>query len=221
MASIVQDFTVISPHEYEARVFNSKKIHILITFDDGYDSWVTICAPVLKKYGIQALFFVNSGLLALYGTDTEQSAFVRENLMLSPKRTLSFDGMRFLMREGHTIGGHTENHKRLREVTHAVLVKEVQNDKKKIEHELGASISHFAYPFGARRDYSPETEQFVRSSGYSYVYIAEPGFVSNTDSHIPRTLIEKHQSYSELRLWMYGAYDLFTELKRSLRSIYR
>jgi len=82
---------------------------------------------------------------------------------------------------------------------------------------LDIGIIDFAYPFGVSRDYSKETEMIVRSEGYRYVYVAEPGFMMSPEVHIPRTLIEKGQSLRSVTSWMSGGYDVFMALKKALR----
>jgi peptidoglycan/xylan/chitin deacetylase (PgdA/CDA1 family) len=218
IASLAKEFHILSPHDFEQRTLHDKKINILITFDDGYKSWVDVCAPVLKEYGIKGLFFVNSGLLAAHGDEDATQTFVKENLRLSPKKTLSFEGMRELLREGHTCGGHTAHHRSLKGVAPDMVRSEVEDDKRVLEEELGVALRHFAYPFGTSKDYSGETEALIHSFGYTFVYIAEPGFSRVGGHHIPRTLVEKHQSYKSLARCMYGGYDIFVYLKRFLSS---
>jgi peptidoglycan/xylan/chitin deacetylase (PgdA/CDA1 family) len=213
ISSLTKDFNIVSPHEYEEGIFNLGKVNMLITFDDGYESWVTTCLPILRKYGVKALFFVNSGLLSSAHDEAEVDSFVRENLRLSPKKTLSYEGARTLLDEGHTLGGHTTHHTSLRGASADILSLEVEADKHVTESRLGVVLKHFAYPFGTARDYSYEVESHVRGYGYEFVYIAEPGFVQRGERHIPRTLIEKDQSYASIRRWMHGGYDLFSYLK--------
>ncbi len=218
IASLKRDFHIISPTEYEQGHLVVTKINILITFDDGYESWVTTCLPVLKEYGVQGLFFVNSGLLTA-GEDREHArSFVQNRLMLSPKNVLTFTGAQTLIDNGHTVGGHTMNHTSLKQASNERVTEEIVHDKEIIEASLGVVVRHFAYPFGTWRDYSRETERQVRSAGYSFVYTAEPGFSSTSEAHIPRTLVEQGQVYAKLRRWMYGSYDIFAYLNRLFRS---
>jgi peptidoglycan/xylan/chitin deacetylase (PgdA/CDA1 family) len=218
ISSLTREFQVITPLEFEMGAFSRERINVLISFDDGYASWVERCAPILHTHGVHALFFINSGLLDISHDHEKTDAFVSHQLKLSPKKPLTWEGAETLNREGHTIGGHTAHHVSLRNVPAEVVRSEVGEDKRVIEEKLGIRISHFAYPFGALRDYSHETERIIHECGYSFVYIAEPGFVRSGERHIPRTLIEKGQSYRDLRRWIYGSYDLFVNLKRLFGS---
>ncbi len=214
---LVHTCHIISPSEFHTGSFDNKKINVLITFDDGYESWIRTCAPILSEFKITSVFFINSGLLDVSENAEQSGQYVRENLKLSPKKLLTWDGARTLLDTGHTIGGHTVNHKSLRNMSPNDITYEVLEDKKTIEEKLGACITDFAYPFGVSRDYSKETEKLVRSEGYSYVYVAEPGFVTSREAHIPRTLIEKGQSIRSIALWIGGGYDVFMALKKIFR----
>ena len=178
-----------------------------------------VCAPILKEYGVNALFFVNSGLLDVSHDASRSAEYVVDNLKLSSKVLLTWDGARLLRDAGHSIGGHTVHHQSLPMLQISDIESEVQNDKEKIEKELGVSVVDFAYPFGVSRDYSKEVETLVRASGYTHVYIAEPGFVSDASQHIPRTLFEKQQSLDSVYAWIQGSYDVFVAMKQFLKKI--
>jgi peptidoglycan/xylan/chitin deacetylase (PgdA/CDA1 family) len=210
---------VLTPEEFHTRTFSSDRINVLITFDDGYDSWLRVVSPVLDQYGYKALFFINSGLLDVSGDRRSLEVYLKENLKLSPKIPLTWEGAEMLMKKGHTIGGHTVHHKSLRNIPREAVQTEVVDDKNVLEKKLSITITDFAYPFGISRDYSRDTEALIRTAGYQYVYIAEPGFVQNASGHLPRTLIESNQSVASIRRWLYGSYDLFVFLKQWLNRL--
>ncbi len=214
---LIRTCNVISPEDFHTGILKKDKINILITFDDGYESWVRTCAPILSESRVSCMFFINSGLLDVSENSEGSQQYVRENLKLSPKNLLTWSGAQTLLSMGHTIGGHTVHHKSLRSMPPHEITEEVLEDKKTIEHKLNVRITDFAYPFGVSRDYSKETETIVRSEGYRYVYVAEPGFVTSLEAHIPRTLIEKGQSLQSIMSWMLGSYDVFMAFKKALR----
>ncbi len=212
-----REYSVISPSDFRNGNFMKNKVNVLITFDDGYDSWVTECLPLLKKYGIQGIFFINSGLLDSAGKGEVLTEYMKSNLKLSPKVPLTWEGVRRLKEEGHTIGGHTVHHQSLASLPTHTMKAEILEDKISLESRLGSDILDFAYPFGTHTDYSMETEKAVRAAGYSFVYTAEPGFCDSVTSHIPRTLLEEGQPISQVRRWILGSYDLFTAIKVMVR----
>lgn len=205
---------LISPEDFSEQRFASGKINVLITFDDGYTSWVDACLPILEKYSARALFFVNSGLVCAYGDGEVQKRYVREKLLLSPRETISWDGVRALQSAGHTVGGHTVNHERLSILTEEMQVREVRDDKETLERELGRHITAFAYPFGNHSDYTETTVRAVKGAGYTYAFTTAGAF---TDVRRPyalsRTCVEDGQSPESLNRWILGGYDVYRSIK--------
>ncbi len=211
---LMDDYHVLTPEEFERRDFQKDRTNILITFDDGYASWVTTVLPVLRAHAIRGIFFTNSGLLAAAEAPDQGAAFVRERLMVGERVVLTKEGAVELAQAGQYIGGHTAYHTRLSERDSEEVFQEVSEDKAFLERSLGITMNHFAYPFGTYRDYSDMTHRGVRSTGYTYLYSAEPGFFREGEAVIPRTLIETGQSYESITRWLSGAYDVFSLLKR-------
>lgn len=213
---LAQTYHIVSPRAFFAGEFDMEKINILITFDDGYASWVHTCVPVLAKRGIHAMFFVNSGLLDVLNDAGAQAHYVRTNLLLSPHKTLSWEGLQKIHIEGHTIGGHTTTHARLAELQENMQMTEITGDRKRIMEKLGYEPTAFAYPFGSVTDYTVTTKQLVKEAGYAHAFTTEYGFANTThgDSYaIPRLCIEDGLSTSQIDKWIIGGYDVFSYIK--------
>lgn len=209
------EYHVLTPTDFALENFVQEKINILLTFDDGYASWVTKVLPILQEHECQGIFFVNSGLLDCADQDNMRRVFVRDHLKLDTLReTLSWDGLSALCNAGHTIGGHTVSHTQLRVLTGDAVVQEIVSDKIRIEHMLGDTLTVFAYPFGNEDDYTKETQEVVARAGYSMAFSTTPGFVTQQSYAIPRLCIEDRLTPSHLRVWISGAYDVFYNLKR-------
>ncbi len=69
---------VVSLDEYFSGKVSWRKVNIVVTFDDGFQSWVSKAAPVLKELDIPAVFFMSSGFIGL--SKTEEESFVRLRL---------------------------------------------------------------------------------------------------------------------------------------------
>ena len=78
-------------------------MNILITFDDGYDSWFSNVLPILEKYNIKAIFFINKDF---YDRTDELSV------------------------KGHSLGGHGFSHKRLTQISDEELSIEIWQSMK-------------------------------------------------------------------------------------------
>ena len=117
---------------------------VSLTFDDG-SAGQYLVRPILLDHGLRATFFVNSGTL-----DRADGS------------TMTWDQIRGLAADGNDIGGHTRTHATLPELTVADRVREVCDDRARIESQGMRPVS-FAYPTAA---VDPRIEAIVRSCGY-------------------------------------------------------
>jgi len=173
---------VISIDDYFSGRTLSNKINVVITFDDGYKSWLTCAVPILKEFGLPGIFFITSGFIGLSLED--ETEFVRLNLCktLNNQRisgSLSTEEVKKIVEEGFTVGGHTLKHRNLGKLEDkAQLRYEIVEDKKRLEEITGAKIEYFAYPSGA--DFNPKTNlvRILTESGYKGAVTTVPGFNS-------------------------------------------
>jgi peptidoglycan/xylan/chitin deacetylase (PgdA/CDA1 family) len=213
IAMLVQEFNVITPAQFHQRDFSKKRINVLVTFDDGYQSWIDNVLPVLKLHGLKGLFFINSGLLDVADDKVKSDAFMSERLIITSKEALSWEGARRLVSGGHILGGHTAMHHNLASLEADRIEEEIQSDKKRTESNLGIVLADFAYPFGAKKHYTEVVVAAVKQAGYTYAYTARSRFIGEDRHRIPRTLFEKNQSLFFIKLWVLGGYDIFSFIK--------
>lgn len=90
-----------------------------------------------------------------------------------------------------TIGAHTVNHARLAVLDVEEQRREITASKAALETRLGRRIEVFAYPFGGRRDYTPQTTAICRETGFRKAASNFPGNAHRwTDPlQIPRHLV--------------------------------
>jgi len=206
-------YNVITPAQFERSEFDHQKINVLLTFDDGYQSWIDNCLPILETYKLKGLFFINSGLLDI-AENADTADFIQKRLYISPKEPLTWTGTQELIVKGHSLGGHTVTHPHVALLEEMEIRTEVVDDKQRIESMLGITLSHFAYPFGRKQDFSAKTIELVKEAGYTYQYSAITGFAGiQKQGILPRTLVEKDQQIRLLRRWIDGAYDVVELLK--------
>jgi peptidoglycan/xylan/chitin deacetylase (PgdA/CDA1 family) len=215
LALCTATYNVLTPEAFLAQKFDFTKVNVLFTFDDGYTSWIEVVEPLLRKYNTHAVFFINSGLLDVHHDPALQSQFVRERLLLSPRKTLSWEGAQLLQREGHMIGGHTATHARFSRLQKDMQEKEIKVDRERIEEMIQVVPSLFAYAFGQEADFAHDGEESVRHAGYRYAYATVPGFVSFKNAYaVPRLCLEETLTRSEIRAWIEGGYDLYYRIKK-------
>jgi peptidoglycan/xylan/chitin deacetylase (PgdA/CDA1 family) len=206
---LVTDFHVITPEQFHGKDFDEEKINVLLTFDDGYHSWVDTCLPVMEEYGLKGIFFITSGLLDSAQEGTADT-FMRERLLISPKRPLTWEGARSLREAGNEIGGHTRTHADLGKISLEDARIEMVADRERLTAKLGIKPLAFAYPFGRKWNVRPEIAPIAVQAGFHSTFLAESDFVPvNKETDIPRTLLEKDQSLLSIRQWICGGYDIF------------
>jgi peptidoglycan/xylan/chitin deacetylase (PgdA/CDA1 family)/CelD/BcsL family acetyltransferase involved in cellulose biosynthesis len=88
------------------------------------------------------------------------SAGLRRDMMLS------WDQVRRMKQHGIDFGGHTVTHPFLSRLTRDQVSWEVSECKRRIEAELQAPVSHFAYPNGREEDFGPWNKELLRQAGY-------------------------------------------------------
>lgn len=140
-----------------------------LTFDDGNVSDVDEALPALVERGLTATFFVCAG-------------------RLGAPRYLSVDHLHALRAAGMGIGSHGWDHRDLRKVPNAEMVREVSESRAYIGDAVGAEITSFAVPFGS---YDRRVLSFLRE--YPTVLTSDRMAAPKTGWLIPR--------YSYMRGW--------------------
>ena len=162
---------------------NYKYKSVLITFDDGFDNFLS-CVPILDKYSIKPLLFVLSDR-----KNVNRKELANNSKLLNKKQIKS------LLGKGYVIGSHGATHADFSNLQDKQILKEIFESKKKLESEFGIAIKHFAYPKGA---YNNKIIESTKKAGYKYAFSIEPGSVnSHSDKFaLPRTIIDNtHLSF--------------------------
>lgn len=199
---------------------SSDKIKVAITFDDGFQSWITNAAPVLEKHNLPATFFVNSGLVGLAGTRMQNyfkiNCFRNENYL----KAISLPELKKLAQHPlFEIGGHTKDHFLFSENTDKeILHKQIVEDKIALEKMTGSAINYFAYPFGQMIHAAPSVQKMVANAGYKKAFTIIPGTASEQANPwtINRDSLELYQSEKVWYKWLHGAYDPLIKKKIKL-----
>jgi len=216
---------VVSLDDFFLGRLSSERINVVITFDDGYKSWVTDAIPILKELGLPATFFVSSGFVGLSKEDESEFMFSRLFLKLAPRITvsgLSIDDVRKLVEEGFTVGGHTLNHCNLAGLRDSDQLRyEITEDKMRLERIIGKKIDYFAYPFGAYQNPEINLAEVLRESGYRGAVTTVSGFNSVGTSPY---LLHREITYTSMPGWVfrarvYGNYHAVWLLKQQINMI--
>jgi len=153
---------------------------VLLTFDDGYKSFVQYARPILKDYSYGATLFVYSDFLG-------------------GGSALSWQDLRTLTEQGFDVQAHSKSHGNLRRAegeSEAAYAKRIEAElafpNTLFTKHLGRPSTVLAYPFGEMDD---ELLPYVAKLGYSAAFTvrrqSNPAFVSPLR-------ISRAQIYSEM-----------------------
>jgi peptidoglycan/xylan/chitin deacetylase (PgdA/CDA1 family) len=192
---------------------------VLVTFDDGYRTVLTLGKPVLERYGIPAVVFVCSdpvsrGRLLWYDAvararseaeaerlktlpfaewQSAVGAFDTSAALSDPYAPLSIDELRSLAAApGIEIGGHTLQHPILSHASAGEQERQIGDDKRAIEEWTGQPARMFSYPNGRPRlDYTAAAREIVARCGYQAAFTTESAYArpSNDKYELPRFLM--------------------------------
>jgi peptidoglycan/xylan/chitin deacetylase (PgdA/CDA1 family) len=163
---------------------------VLITFDDGYKTVLTVARPILDRLGFRANLFAITG-------------------SVGGKGALSWDELKQLAQAGYEIGSHTANHSVLtrrgaRESAaqhQARIPREIAGSYQKLEEKLGAPPVALAYPYG---NYDAAGMRACQAAGYRLAFSIDPGPLDRQSSpwNLPRTMVVKGTSERAFRRFL-------------------
>lgn len=214
-------FNVLSVGDFEHKRFDDKKINILLSFDDGFESWETVVVPELERRKISAYFFVSSGFLDMCGDKEKETQFCRKNLLISHRKPLSWEGLKRLSaNNAFVVGGHTVTHPNLLKISMEQQQTEIVENKKRLEEFLGTEVEVFAYPFGMPGMHADKRLcEVVQKAGFKKAFTTEINFTEVTKDQfsLARVCTEYKESPFFLYVWIMGGYDNIKKLMLGFR----
>lgn len=133
---------------------------LAITFDDGYRDNAAVAAPILKRMGLHATFFVVSGFI---GTDTTPQWDAASG---GAHPWMTGNDLIALQDQGFDIGSHSHTHPNFGSISRDQARNELTLSRSRLEAILGRPVDLFAYPFGDRSHMSSDALEVVRETGY-------------------------------------------------------
>jgi peptidoglycan/xylan/chitin deacetylase (PgdA/CDA1 family) len=152
-----------------------------LTFDDGYQDFVTHGMPLLKQYGFSATVFVLAGRLGGHNAWDSTGPC---------KALLTADEVLLAAENGMEIASHGLDHVSLAEADDALLRAETVRSRVILQELINQQVRGFCYPWGHM---DARTVKAVRAAGYDYACAVGPSSVIGRHS-IPRTAVFEHDS---------------------------
>ena len=113
---------------------------VLITFDDAFEDFAEVAAPILKRHGFSALVFLPTLRLG------KPEGWHGAN---DPARPLmDWETVRSLAKDGIEFGGHSRTHANLTKISEADREEEIAGCVEDISAQIGQTVQGFAAPYG-------------------------------------------------------------------------
>jgi len=126
MIKLLYDPPAIVKNIFSDFIWESRNDKILLTFDDGPDPNTTeIILRNLNRFNIKALFFCVGNNVCKYSSLVEE-----------------------IIKEGHTLGNHTFNHRSVVKLYRNQVLEEIQFTNLCFKEKFGIDIKYFRPPFG-------------------------------------------------------------------------
>ena len=103
---------------------------VVLTFDDGVKSQATFVAPLLKRYGFRATFFITEGL----------------NFPRNKERYMTWEEIKKLHEAGFEIGNHTGHHKDVRSQSREEFLADLEQIEERCKEHGIPVPKTFCYP---------------------------------------------------------------------------
>jgi peptidoglycan/xylan/chitin deacetylase (PgdA/CDA1 family) len=130
-----------------------RKKCVVITFDDGYENFLTLAYPILQRYKFTATVFLITDRIR------ERDGQKRG----SDDHFLSWQQIMSLQKDGISFGSHTCTHFPLTRLSKMKVWHELVSSKECLEKRLGKKAQLLAYPYG---DSNLEIQDMAKKAGY-------------------------------------------------------
>ncbi|GMK47451.1 hypothetical protein PghCCS26_45810 [Paenibacillus glycanilyticus] len=183
-----QGYNVISIEQFSKFMRNNAKVPdnaVVITFDDGYESFNQYAVPIMKKYNFIAANFI-------IGSSSDKQNVHTKHLTWSTMRKLKSQGFSFyshtynqhqyasLDKEGHKTGPMLNNRIYIpdkgRLETKQEYMERIKSDAQLIENRLKLELKNsnqmLAFPFGV---FNSTSKKLEKDAGVTLFFTTSPG----------------------------------------------
>lgn len=187
--------------------FVSDRPLVMLTFDDGFRNNLTHAAPILRRHGLPATFFVIGSKLD--GTDER---FMTAAEVAELAACDLFD-----------IGSHSTSHRSIGRISAPERREEIDGSKSLLESALAREVACFCYPYGTYNDFDRDSGRALASSGYRLGFTSVNGvnFRTTDPCRLRRTKVEWSDDMTTFARLLGGALDGWVLVDFFLRFLQR
>ena len=167
----------VNPSNFEDELNNNKNQRkVLITIDDGYQSFYDNAWPILKESKIPFILFIST-------------REVGKNGYMSWENIKEIEKYDFV-----EIGNHSHTHDYLIDFDDAAIENDLKKSISIFEENLGKNSFFFSYPFG---EYSLSLKKIVVNLGFKYAFGQHSGVVDYTKNFFEMPRFPINEKYGE------------------------
>jgi len=172
---------------------------VVLTFDDGFRSYLTGAWPILERYGFPSTLFLPTGLLER-----------------GPERLRWAEVLQLVQSGLVSCGSHTVSHRKLRGLSGDDLRREVGDSRRMLEDRLQRPVTLLAYPHGSYDAFDERTIACLKALGFqgAFTTIAGTNSAATDRFRLRRTRISWADQPRDFELEMAGALDWYAGYQR-------
>ena len=172
-------FEFISFNKFNEIIKNKmEKNYLLLTIDDGFESFYLNAWPVLKKRKIPFILFVSTREVGNYGYMTWKQI-----------KEIDSSGLA-------TIGNHSHTHEYLIDWKDNKIKSDLITSIEIFKKELGYSPEIFSYPFG---EYSINLKKIVEDLNFKFAFGQHSGVIDPTKDFLELPRFPINEKYGEIK----------------------
>jgi peptidoglycan/xylan/chitin deacetylase (PgdA/CDA1 family) len=188
---------------------------VAITFDDGFKDNFTHAFPLLRRRGIRACVFVNTGFIGRRLRYRETFWRPGSEKDDRPYDFMDWDELRELSSAGVDIQPHTHTHVDLTAVSLVDAEREIRTCRDLIEEQLNKPARHLSYPYGLC---SEQVVKLLAQHGFASGWTVSAKNVTpgNDRFRLGRKNAGGGMSTARFKLVLSSHYNAFMKLKQIL-----
>lgn len=198
----------------DARPADPGARRVAITFDDGYEDFLSAAFPVLQRHRYPSSVFLPTDYIG------------DEPIDFKGRRCLTWTQVRELAGAGVEFGSHTASHPQLHGLAPEAREDEISRSKAVIEQRLGRRADGFCYPY-AFPQHDAAFRAHLRGAlvrcGYAYGVCTALGRVRQEDDRYfaPRLPVNALDDDRLLRAKLEGGYDWLQGVQHAAKALRR